>query len=451
MELIDQTKETLRPFASSKLVVAVSGGLDSVVLLDLLLQVRDDLQLKLVVAHVDHGLRRGSAKDAAFVRQLAAAHSLQFVETDLGLQAGSNEEARAREARYGWLEQVRKRRQADFIVTAHQADDQVETLFLHLTRGSGLQGLSGMQLVSGKVLRPLLDVPRKALARYARKHKLKYRLDPSNRNIKYARNRVRRQVITSLQKINPQLVETVSQSMRVLSDEYGVIQLLAARELAQVSQAVKGPERKLDRKKLLKLDRAVRHLVWREALRSLVKDVRGFNLRHLENLDDLLSSQTGTLIHLPRGVTARRQYEEIVLRVGPAAESPKAVALPVPGQVKFGDVTISATVVRGGAPATDTQAILVDPEAIGSTLRVRPPRAGDRFKPAGMRGSKLVSDLLTDAKVPRDERPWVPVVVKPGPRRNSRGEIVWVAGHRADRRFAADGQSRVLLKVARKS
>jgi tRNA(Ile)-lysidine synthase len=190
-------------------------------------------------------------------------------------------------------------------------------------------------------------------------------------------------------------------------------------------------------------------LVWREALRSLVKDVRGFNLQHLENLDDLLGRQTGTLIHLPRGVTARRQYEGIVLRVGPAASAPKAVSLPVPGQARFGDVTLSAARVRGTAPETDAQTILVDAAAVGDDLKVRPPRTGDRFKPAGMRGSKLVSDLLTDAKVPRDERPWVPVVVKPGPRRTSRGDIVWVAGYRADRRFAAAGSGqKILLKVS---
>lgn len=458
MTLTDEVRETLRPFAGSKLVVAVSGGLDSVVLLDLLLHLRDDLGLKLVVAHADHGLRRASAKDAAFVRQLAAAHSLPFTETELGLETGSNEEARAREARYGWLEQVRKRRKADYIVTAHQADDQVETLFLHLTRGSGLQGLSGMQLVSGKILRPLLDIPRKTLSRYARKHKLKYRLDASNRNIKYARNRVRRQVVTSLQKINPQLVETVSQSMRVLSDEYSVIRLLSARELSQVSRTVKGPERSLDRKKLLKLDRAVRHLVWREALRALVKDVRGFNLQHLENLDDLLTRQTGALIHLPRGVTARRRYEEIVLRVGPTDGPPKSVTLNIPGRVRFGDVAVSATRVRSGMPETGVNTILVDAEAVGSALTIRPLRAGDRFQPAGMRGSKLVSDLLTDAKVSRDERSWVPIVVAPATRRSGRprrlknsvrgGDIVWVAGYRADRRFAVSNDSKmILLKV----
>lgn len=443
MELVDQVRETLRPFKGSKLVVAVSGGLDSVALLDILLKLREDLDLTLVVAHADHGLRRASLKDAEFVRNLAAAHSLPYAETQLKLKKASNVEARAREARYKWLEQVRKKRKADFIVTAHQADDQVETLFLHLARGSGLQGLSGMQLVTGKLMRPLLDVPRRTLTRYVRRHKLKYRRDATNRDVQFARNRIRRQVITSLQKINPQLVETVSQSMRVFSDEYGVIQLLAARELAQVSGRTTGTTRHLDRKKLLKLDRAVRHLVWREAIRELVGDLRGLTLRHLENLDELLSLQTGSLIHLPRGLTGRRQYDEVVLRIGPSATVPKAATLPIPGRVSFGEKTVTAAVIRK-EPETHPQAIIVDATAIGKTLRVRPPRAGDRFKPAGMRGSKLVSDLLTDAKVPRDERAWVPVVTTTKRPRS----IVWVAGYRADRRFAAkDNTAKVLLKV----
>lgn len=443
MDLVDHVRETLRPFKGSKLVVAVSGGLDSAALLDVLVRLREELELTLVVAHADHGLRRASKKDAEFVRNLAAAHSLPFAETRFDLDQGGNVEARAREVRYRWLEQVRKRRKADYVVTAHQADDQVETLFLHLARGSGLQGLSGMQLVSGTILRPLLDVPRKTLVRFVRKHKLKYRRDATNRDVKFARNRVRRQVITSLQKINPQLVETVSQSMRVFSDEYGVIQLLAARELAQVTLRTTGSARHLDRKQLLKLDRAVRHIVWREAVRELVGDLRGFTLRHFENLDELLSLQTGSLIHLPRGLTGRRQYDEIVLRTGHPAVPPKAVNLPVPGRVRFGETTISAEILTDGEPETSPHTIVVDAPAIGRELRVRPPRAADRFKPAGMRGSKLVSDLLTDAKVPRDERSWVPVVTTVKRPR----AIVWVAGYRADRRFAADGNARVVLKI----
>ena len=240
--------------------------------------------------------------------------------------------------------------------------------------------------------------------------------------------------------------------MRVFSDEYGVIQLLAGRELAQVSLKVTKTTRVLNRPKLAKLDRAVRHLVWREALRILTGDLQQFTLRHLENLDRLLTLQTGSLIHLPKGVTARREYDRIVLRVGAAPGPPKPVRLPVPGSVRFGETKLSATVVRGRAPRMDSDMILVDREETGPGLLVRSPKPGDRFKPAGMRGSKLVSDLLTDAKVPRDERPWVPVVVKPGPRSRCRGEIEWVAGFRADRRLAARPKTpRVLLKLEKTS
>ncbi|MEX2430171.1 MAG: tRNA lysidine(34) synthetase TilS [Patescibacteria group bacterium] len=445
--LESRLRETLRPFAGKKLIVAVSGGLDSAALLDLLVGLRDALELKLVVAHADHGLRRGSAGDAKFVGELAAGHGLPFAATKLALKPGPNEEARAREARYRWLERVRKRRNADFIVTAHQADDQVETLFLHLTRGTGLTGLTGMQLLSGRILRPLLHVPRKDLARYVRRRKLRYRRDPSNRSVRHARNRIRHQVVRSLRKINPQLVETVSQSMRVFSNEYEVVRLLAARELTQVTTKVTGTERGLSRRKLLKLDRAVRHLVWREALRLFAGGLRGFALRHFEQLDDLLGRQTGSRAHLPRGATATRQYDEIILRTGAPTAPPKQVTLRVPGEIRFGDRVVSAKTVSRARPEHTNRTAVVGAPATGSRLIVRPPRAGDQFKPVGMRGSKLVSDLLTNAKVPRDERPWVPVVVKPGGR-GRRGEVVWVAGYRADRRFVPKrGDARVVLRL----
>ena len=441
-------RETLRPFAGKKLVVAVSGGLDSVALLDLLLGLREELGLKLVVAHADHGLRTGSREDARFVERLATGHGLPFTATALALRSGPNEEARAREARYRWFEGVRKRRRADFVVTAHQADDQVETLFLHLARGTGLTGLTGMQVLSGRILRPLLHVPRKDLARYVRRRKLEYRRDPSNRNVRYARNRIRHQVVRSLRKINPQLVETVSQSMRVFSNEYEVVRLLAARELAQVTTSVSGTERGLSRRKLLKLDRAVRHLVWREAIRILAGDLRGFALRHFEQLDDLLGQQTGSRVHLPRGVAAGRQYDEIILRKGAPLAPPKQAALRVPGDVRFGDQVVSAKTVTRARPEHTNRTAIVSAAATGPRLVVRPLQAGDRFKPVGMRGSKLVSDLLTDAKVARDERPWVPIVVKSGAR-GRRGEIVWVAGYRADRRFVPKhGDKRIVLRLA---
>ncbi len=437
--MLSQTRETLAPLAGSKLIVAVSGGLDSVALLDILLHLREELGLTLVVAHADHGVRRSSRKDAEFVASLAAHYSLPFAQTKLALAPGGNLEARAREARYRWLEQIRRRRRADYIVTAHQADDQVETLFLRITRGSGLTGLSGMRSDTGRIKRPLLDVPRKDLSRYVRRRRLRYRLDPTNRSVKIARNRVRRQVVTSLSRINPQLIETVSQSMRVLDEEYGVLTALAAQQLAVVTERRTAKSWQAARPKLVALSRGVRHLVWREALRNLLGDLNGLRLSHLENLDDLLLQQTGRQIHLPRGLVASRSYEHIVVKLGNHHQTPTRQTLTIPGEVVFGHYRLRAK--RRGRPAAGS--IAVDATAVSEQLIIRPPKIGDRLRPAGMRGSKLVSDMLTDAKVPRDERPWVPVVT------TRRGELVWLAGHRADRRFAAKpGQPAVWLSLS---
>lgn len=435
--LNEQIRETLVPYRGSKLIVAVSGGLDSVTLLDLLLRHREDLDLTLIVAHLDHGLRRASTKDARFVEKLAASYSLPFSTTRIELNPGGNVEARARDARYRWLESVRKKRQADYIVTAHQADDQVETLFLHLTRGSGLAGLGGMSVENGELLRPLIDVPRRKVAKYARAHRLAYRRDFSNRSVKMARNRIRHQVITALQRINPQLIETVSQSMKVFDDEYQVIKHLADERFNKAVTKRAAGSLDLSRSQLRRMKLGLRHVVWREALRELAGDLNGFNLRHIENLDKLLNLQTGSTFHLPRGIVVTRQYESVRLRLGSSAQ-PKQVRLPLPGKVRFGDSLVQA---GGRVPAGATQRITVDKAAIGKGLVVRPPSVGDRFKPAGMRGSKLVSDLLTDAKVPRDERAWVPIVT------TKSGEIIWVAGLRADRRFARAGKGGMVLSI----
>lgn len=448
-KLLDQLAETLEPHRGKKLLIAVSGGLDSVGLLDMLLQLRERLGLELIVAHADHGLRSGSAKDANFVGTLATGYGLSFAGTRLELSKGGNVEARAREARYDWLERVRKEHKADYVVTAHQADDQVETLFLHLARGSGLTGLAGMDMTRERILRPLLGVPRGKLTRYVRRRKLAYHTDPTNRNMRLARNRIRRQVITSLQRINPQLIETVSQSMRVFADEYGVLRQLAEQEYAKTVIATGSKNSKqashskrsgieLSLPRLRRMKKGLRHLVWREALRGLTGELTGFRLRHIENLDDLLRRATGSVAHLPAGVVVSKRPETVLFEQHPDLQPPRPTTLGMPGTAQFGDVTVRAT--RSKPPQKPPGSIAVDRAMAGTCLIVRSPKAGDRFKPVGMKGSKLVSDLLTDTKVPRDERGWVPVLT------TESGEIVWIAGLRLDRRYVVrEGRPTIFL------
>lgn len=425
MNVLAVVGENLEPYHGTRLLVAVSGGVDSVALLDMLLRLRAPLGLELVVAHFDHGWRASSAKDAEFVRKLAKDYSLSFV-SKRARPSKKRSEDEARRARYTWLEEARLRKKADYIVTAHQADDQVETLLLHLSRGSGLAGLRGMEVENGKLIRPLLPVPRREIAKYVRRYKLKYRLDPTNRSLRYARNRIRHVVITSLQKINPQLIETVSQSMEVFSDEYLLLRHIAREAFERVAEQNDNGV-SLSVRRLNAESRALRHLVWREAFEALHGNLAGFHLRHVEDLDALLARAPGSQLHLPHGIVAVHEYGSIRLHRGETVPPPKKQILTVPGHIRFGDVEIGAN-----REESVVESIRVDARLIGDRLIVRAPKVGDRLKPSGMRGSKLVSDLLTDLKIPRAERPFVPIVTTEG------GEIVWVVGIRADRRFAAE-------------
>ncbi len=438
MNVLAIVGENLEPYHDKRLLVAVSGGVDSVALLDMLLRLRAALNLELVVAHFDHGWRSSSAKDAEFVKKLAKDYSLPFV-SKRARPSKKRSEDEARKARYTWLEEARLRKKADYIVTAHQADDQVETLLLHLSRGSGLAGLRGMDVENGKLIRPLLPIPRREIAKYVRKHKLKYRLDPTNRSLRYARNRIRHVVIKSLQKINPQLIETVSQSMEVFSDEYLLLRHIAREAFERVAENREG-EVSLSVRRLNAESRALRHLVWREAFETLQGNLVGFHLRHVEDLDALLARAPGSQLHLPHGIVAVHEYGTVRLHRGEPIAPPSKQTLTIPGHIRFGDIEIGAD--RKEAPA---ESIRIDSRLIGDRLIVRSPKVGDRFKPSGMRGSKLISDLLTDQKVPRAERPFVPIIT------TEAGDIVWVAGFRADRRFAADStQAHVTLSCGRR-
>ena len=428
-ETLAKLKEILEPYRGERLVVAVSGGVDSVALLDLLDRLKDELQLTLFVAHADHGLRADSASDEQFVRKLVVGYKLPYRHARLKLPKAGNTEAAAREARYAWLEKIRQQTKAAFVVTAHHANDQVETLFLHLARGSGLTGLVGMPEVQGHVLRPLLHIPRREIEAYAKQRNLTYRTDPTNQDLSLARNRIRRQVVPSLEKINPRLVETVSQSMGVLGIEHEALRELAETELANATTDHGKDWVELDVSYLDEASTAIRYLIWRAASRQLFGHLQGWRLVNVADLENLLNLQAGRSLHLPRGLRAYRRAGSIMLKKGGPPTEPGQTTLPLPGVAVFGHQTVTAT--QRKADAASAGVFTVDRSKMEGELVVRSPRRGDRFQPVGMAGSKLVSDMLAEAKVPREERPFVPVVT------TSKQEVVWVAGYRGDRRFTA--------------
>ncbi|MFA5010032.1 MAG: tRNA lysidine(34) synthetase TilS [Patescibacteria group bacterium] len=218
------------------LVVAVSGGVDSISLLDGLRQ----LSHRLVVAHVNHGLRKEADKDERLVADYCHQHNLEFVveRVDLGNKTTAVEE-RARILRYEVLRKVAKKRQAKWIVTAHTADDQVETVIANWLRGSLVRGMGGMKLTSEGVVRPLLMVWKRELLVYAKRHKLKYATDKTNTDVKFTRNRIRHQLLPELRKFNSQLDQQLWQNSLLWQQVDQALIMLAQEHLKKIGKSTK--------------------------------------------------------------------------------------------------------------------------------------------------------------------------------------------------------------------
>ena len=357
-------------------LVAVSGGADSMALLLAL----HELGLRLVVAHLDHGLRTESPQDAEFVQELAARLGLPCIveRRPVHKQPKQSPEAAARDVRHAFLREVAERESAQAIFLAHTADDQVETFLLRLIRGAGVAGLSGMRPKDGPLCRPLLGLWRADVEGYLRKRGQDWRKDASNRDPAFLRNRVRHELLPLLESLNP-----------------GVKQVLL-READLLGERQQG------------LDA--------EVLRRL-----GLSSRQIESAlgDKAVILTGGWRLSPPERERMRaKAFDE---RLG----IPGMVQLPGIGVIRAKALVIPEGRLPPAQPGRDEYA---DLELIAPELRVRSKRPGDRFVPLGMSGAKKLQNFFVDERVPREQRDRVPLVT-------SGDAIVWVVGMRLDERF----------------
>lgn len=254
---------------SGKYVVAVSGGVDSMVLLDMLSKMPD---IGLVVAHFDHGIREDSAKDTLFVAKAAGQYGLDFVATDANLGSKSSE-VQARAARYEFLENVKKTRSAKAIITAHHQDDLLETAIINLLRGTGRRGLTSIA-DNQDIIRPLLGVTKTELIKYAKQYKIRWREDMTNQDTKFLRNYVRKNIIPKLSKRQRQIFLSNIDNISRLNP-------MLEKEIAKISQTLDN-DSQIDRQKFTGLPPEVANEVLMYILRQ--KGLREFNKKTINRL-----------------------------------------------------------------------------------------------------------------------------------------------------------------------
>jgi len=445
----------------SHVLVGVSGGADSITLLQLLVSLAEALDLSVSAAHLNHGIRPEAAEDATFVETLCEDLGVPCYteEVDVPAQAestGASLEMAARDARYAFFSRTATQCGANAVATAHTRDDQAETVLMKLCRGAGTAGLRGIAwetVIHGvRVIRPLLDVSREEVVGFLNERGLAWREDATNADTQFKRNFVRHEVLPLLERgLNPRVKEALARTAELLGEEEALLTALTRQALEKV-QAETGA---LQLGPLAAMEPALRRRILQAWLirMGVPKAEVCFDL--VERLDAMSQSTSGSrTIELAPGCRVQREYDQ--LRVtGGATETAviQETALNVPGEtlLPVAGLRITATLSEGfeRTPAGPLgqfpcEAWIRWDADQPPALHVRAWRPGDRLHPVGLEGSCKLQDLFVDAKVPRSKRAHIPVIA-------CGDEIVWLPGHRIARNWAITQpkQHSLLLRVSR--
>jgi len=427
-------------------LVAVSGGVDSMVLLDALTRLPADWSFDLCVVHLDHCLRAESAEDERFVCEQAQRRNIAYRSRRCDVVAFARQrrlslEEAGRVCRYAFFAQVAAEIEATKVALGHHMDDQAETVLMRLLRGSGASGLKGMEpLRDNFYLRPLLAMRRLQIEAYAQERNIAFREDATNTDQRFLRNRVRGELLPVLREYNPHIVEAIHRTATVLRGEDAFVEEIAQNALNSALVECCVDKIVLDVPCLVGYHIAVLRRVIRAVLQGFSAGEGPYDFACIEQIIDLLKRGNGSPQQLAGKLRVQCWQGRLIVRRG--ALQPIAVDLVIPGSVEVpsrGCMLVSQLVPMqsfsqlrssfGGMRAA------FDVEKLGDKPLLRSARQGDRFQPLGMSGKKKLSDFLIDAKFPRILRDEVLVV-------ESKGEIAWIVGLRNGHPFRVRADSR---------
>jgi len=490
-------------------VVGVSGGADSVCLLHILARWQRRLDIKLHIAHLNHQLRGvESEADAKYVASLAGKLDIPITigKRDVAAYKAerncSTEEA-ARELRYDFLAKVADDIGANRVAIGHTRDDQVETILMHILRGTGTSGLRGLEPYSPfpfrhsdlpfghsdfpschsepkaknrtlVVIRPLLNVTREETLNYCQKHQLKPRIDSSNLSLSFFRNRFRLELLPLLREYNP----GVDQALLRLAEIAGSDTSYLEQQTFQLWDEVARREEdaiSLDKAKIVALPIALQRQLLRLAIARLVGDTRDIEANHIEAIRSLLSKPVGKRTSLPHGLVCWNGYDEVVIAVSQSPEGNEPTQdlglstfrlfcpfpllqgvfpLKVPGETVLSRWRVVASIVGEQVPSVSLRGVLspsegtcrsnliaeFDLQRAGTELFVRQRQPGDGFQPLGMDRPKKLQHFMVDAKIPLLWRERIPIVCSPR-------QIIWVVGWRIDDRVKVTEATKEILRL----
>jgi tRNA(Ile)-lysidine synthase len=448
-----------------KVVVAVSGGPDSVCLLYSLYHLQTSLKISLYIAHLNHQLRgEESDQDSLYVDELAkkldipATIEKRNVTTYRDKHHLSLEEA-AREVRYSFLGQVAESIGTNLVAVGHNLNDQIETILLHIIRGTGTLGLRGLQAKQNMqfdgrklaVIRPLLEVPREEIEKYCQFLKLQPRTDSSNLSLSLLRNRIRYELVPLLKSYNPGISESI---LRIGSIAQGDQSLLESLSLQIWPEIVRQDKTTLiyDKEGFSRLAISLKRQLLRMGFEKLLGTLKDIETRHIEEVVQQLSRPAGRQITLPGGLVFSIEYDRYLLsrnirEVIPYPELESEYQIKVPGKTEIPGWTITARQLSSKQSSRNRSrwAATFDHDIVGDNIRLHSRQRGDTFQPLGMNQIKKVGEFMLDARIPREWRKRIPIFYTPH-------QVIWVTGYRIDERVKVTPLTKhvLILKIVRK-
>ncbi len=441
----------------AKVIVAFSGGVDSTALIHILSSLKGELNIKLYAAHLNHRIRkRDSDLDAAFARRTAKKLGIPCIVEELDVpsfakQNKLNLEDAARRARYEFLERAAAKVGAGRIAVAHNADDNIETFLMRLIRGTGMKGLEGIPPVRDKIIRPMIGLFRSEIEEYLRSKKIAPRIDKTNYETKYLRNRIRRSLIPALVSYNRNIKELLLQTISAANVIQGFVEIKAREALKGMILLKSAGEIRLDIKKLLDTDPALNGEVLRFAIEHVKKDLVDISFVHIEDILGQLRKKRaeidlpGVYVHINRGILSITNT-----RPSKIQDHPFMHRLEIPGEVRDEDkgfiieADVLPSVTASALRAKDPYRAYLDYDKISKPLIVRNRIPGDVFSPFGLKGSKKLQDIFVDEKIDIDKRGSIPVI-EDGKR------IVWVVGYRMSEDAKVTPGTKKVVKLSAKS
>lgn len=429
-----QTNELLQP--GERILVGVSGGVDSVVLLNILLK----SGYECIVAHCNFHLRGSeSDRDEKFVEKLAKEYGVMFKKTDFNTTGYARKnkisiEMAARELRYEWFNRVAKEIHSGSIAVAHHADDSIETFFLNLVRGTGLKGLTGIDAKNGNIVRPLLTCTRQEIEKYAKINNLQYVFDSTNASNDYSRNKIRNQVIPLLSDINPSVSQTFMEN---------IIRLRGIRKIYEAK--IQNIKEKVLSEKEENIYIDIEELKKQADIQTVLYEVLNeynFNSKTIREIVSGLEHNSGLQYASPTHRLLKDRNALIIQRTEPRNETEYLVSkntreITVPVHLHFRwikntpDFQISRT--------ADT--VHIDADLLEYPLTIRKWRKGDTFQPFGMTQSKKLSDFFINSKISLYQKEEIRLLL-------SAEKIVWVIGMRIDNRFRITDETQNILEIS---